>query len=160
VEFETTKMDSLDNDCLSSLEQQVRLLSSKNQISGTITVFTDLILGIQTIEDVKAWLLPYYYDVGEDPPDEKNDPGRTNWNFTTSARKKADPSYISFGPFSDLFVVLSITEDLECQLTKGETLKEMEAFEKAGLNIILGRQPLSTLFGNQLHLCAQRRMAY
>ena len=46
VEFETTKMDSLDNDRLSFLEQQVKLFSSKNQVSGTIMVFTDLIVGI------------------------------------------------------------------------------------------------------------------
>ena len=41
---------------------------------------------------------------------------------------------MSFGPFSDLLVILAIAEDLECQSTKGETLKEMEAFDKARLN--------------------------
>jgi hypothetical protein len=134
VAFETMKMDSLEKDRLSSLEQQVKLLSSKNQVSGTITVFTDLIAGIRTIEDVEAWLLRYYNDIGEEPPDDGNDPDRSDWNFTTSSRKKPDTSFMSFGPFSDLFVVLAIAEDLECQSTKGETLKEMEAFEKAGLN--------------------------
>jgi hypothetical protein len=34
----------------------------------------------------------------------------------------------------DLFVVLAMAEDLEWQSIKGETLKEMEAFDKAGLN--------------------------
>jgi hypothetical protein len=72
--------------------------------------------------------------VGEDPPDEGDVDPETDWNFTTSTRKKADMSFMSFGPFSDLFVVLAIAEDLECQSTKGETLKEMEAFNKAGLN--------------------------
>jgi hypothetical protein len=46
----------------------------------------------------------------------------------------ADTSFKFFYPFSDLFVDLAIAEVLECQSTKGETLKEMEAFEKAGLN--------------------------
>ena len=39
----------------------------------------------------------------------------------------------TFGPFSDVFVVLAVAEDLESQDTKGETLKEMEMLEKAGL---------------------------
>ena len=71
VGFETTKMDSVDKDRLSSLEQQVKLLSSKNQVSGTITVFTDLIAGIRTIEDVEAWLLRFYNDVGGDASEDE-----------------------------------------------------------------------------------------
>jgi hypothetical protein len=31
-------------------------------------------------------------------------------------------------------VVLAIAEDSECQSTKGNTLKDMEAFDKVGLN--------------------------
>jgi hypothetical protein len=39
-----------------------------------------------------------------------------------------------FGPFADLFVVLcTCNEDLKSRSTKGETLKEMKAIEKAGL---------------------------
>ena len=30
-----------------------------------------------TIEDVQTWLLRYYYDVGEDPPDDRDDPEET-----------------------------------------------------------------------------------
>jgi hypothetical protein len=135
VEFERTAMGTLEGDRLSSLEEQVKLLSAKHKVSGTITVFTDLISGIRTVEDVEAWLLRYFYDVGEDPPEDKDDPGGVGWGLSTATqRRKADTTYMSFGPFSDLFVVLAIAEDLECQSTKGETLKEMEAFDKAGLN--------------------------
>jgi hypothetical protein len=35
--------------------------------------------------------------------------------------------------------VIVIVKNLECQMTKGETLKEqMEAFEKTGLNHLVG----------------------
>jgi hypothetical protein len=149
-------MDKLEKDCLSSLEQQVRLFSSKHQLSRTIMVFTDLILGIRTVEDMDAWLLRYYYNMGEDPPDDKDDSEDSDWNSTSSVRKRSDSSYMSFGPFSDLFVVLAITEILECQSTKGETLKEMEQFEKARLNhpgeVTLAyalRQPAHPLFSKQ-----------
>jgi hypothetical protein len=53
-------MGTLEVDCLSSLEQQVQLLSFKNQVSGICS-------------GLEAWLLHYYYNVGEDPPDDKND---------------------------------------------------------------------------------------
>jgi hypothetical protein len=133
VEFEHSTLGTLEGDRLSSLEEQVKLLSAKHKVSGTITVFTDLISGIRTVEDVEAWLLRYFYDVGEDPPEDKDDPGGVGWATSTATqRRKADTTYMSFGPFSDLFVVLAIAEDLECQSTKGETLKEMEAFDKAG----------------------------
>jgi hypothetical protein len=161
VDFEITKMDSVDKDRFSSLEQQVKLLSSKNQVSGTITVSTDFIAGIQTIEDVEGWLLRYYYaDVGGDPPDEGNGDTETDWNFTTSTQKKADTSFMSFGPFSDRFVVLVIAEDLECQSTKGETLKEMEAFLIRLVSIILERSPSPMLFVNWLCRSSQNRSAY
>jgi hypothetical protein len=96
VEFETTKLDRLDDDCLFSLEQQVRLLSSKNQISCKISVFTDLISGIRTIKDVESWLLRYYYNIGEDPPDERDGAEETDWNFTTSSRNF--PRYVLANP--------------------------------------------------------------
>ena len=128
-------MDTPEADRLSSLEAQVKLLLTKHKVAGTITVFTDLISGIRMVEDVEAWLLRYFYDVGEDPPEDKDDPGGVGWGLSaTTRRKRADTTYMSFGPFSDLFVILAIAEDLECQSTKGETLKEMEAFDKAGLN--------------------------
>jgi hypothetical protein len=57
-------MGMLEADGLSSLEEQVKIL----------TVFTDLISGIRTVEDVEAWLLRYFYDVGEDPPENKDNP--------------------------------------------------------------------------------------
>jgi hypothetical protein len=129
-------MGTLEADQLSSLEEQVKLLLAKYTVSGTITVFMDLILGIHTVKDVEAWLLRYFYDVEEDPSEDKDSPGGVDSDFSSSACNARKliiltcPSVL----FLDLFVVLAIAEDSECQSTKGNTLKDMEAFDKAGLN--------------------------
>jgi hypothetical protein len=46
----------------------------------------------------------------------------------------AEDDIPTFGPFSDLYVILAVAEELEGTVTKGETLKEREQIGKAGLN--------------------------
>jgi hypothetical protein len=88
---------------------------AKHKVSGTITVFTDLIVGIRTDKDMETWLLRYFTTLEKTPP---------RIRTTPEALIGPPPQQLSTGKliplpclsvhFSDLFVVLAIAEDLEC----------------------------------------------
>jgi hypothetical protein len=116
-------------EALEGLRTRVFTLEAQVAAADTVAVFRDIVLGIQTLDDMYAWVLGNFVP-GEPPHDpysfgalgEEEDAGLA----PTSAEA-------TFGPFPDIFVLVAHVEDLESHTTRMEMLKEMEVWEKAGL---------------------------
>jgi hypothetical protein len=78
------------------------------------------------VQDAEAWLSLAFRD-----PDGGGEPYHQDRTIGEFLPQDDVPT---FGPFSDLYVILAVCEELEGTVTKGETLKEREQIGKAGLN--------------------------
>jgi hypothetical protein len=111
---------------LETIEADVSFLKTQADSSGSIRSFSTLIPSFQSVEDVEAWIKKGFSKGGGDDQPYHED--------RSSGEYLPEDDIPTFGPFADFFVVMCTCEDLESRATKGETLKEMEAIEKAGLN--------------------------
>jgi hypothetical protein len=111
---------------LEGVESQLSSLRAESSNKGTVKSFSGIIPNIRSVWDVKAWLTTAFRDSdgGGDPYHEDCAVGEY----------LAEDDIPTFGPYSDLYVILAVAEELEGTVTKGETLKERERIGKAGLN--------------------------
>jgi hypothetical protein len=111
---------------LANLESDILGLKAHSGNLGTVKAFSDIIPNIQSVKDVEAWLTMAFRD-----PDGEGNPYHENRAVGEYLPQDDIPT---FGPFSDIYVILAVCEELEGTVTKGETLKERDLIEKAGLN--------------------------
>jgi hypothetical protein len=111
---------------LDTMDADLNFLKTQADSNGSISSFSTLIPSFQSVEDVEAWLKKGFAKGGGD--DQPYHEDRSVGEYLP------EDDIPTFGPFSDFFVVMCTCEDLESRATKGETLKEMELIEKAGLN--------------------------
>jgi hypothetical protein len=102
-----------------------RLGNLESNILG-IKAFLDIIPNIQLDKDVEAWLTMDFCN-----PNGDGNPYHENCAVGKYLPQDDIPT---FGPFSDIYVILAVCEELKGTVSKGETLKEREMIDKAGLN--------------------------
>jgi hypothetical protein len=112
---------------LETLESELLGLKARSSELGMIKSFADIIPNIRSVNDVEAWLTVAFGNKnGEDGNPYHDDRGVGEF--------LPQDDIPTFGPFTDIYVLLAICEELEGIVTKGETLKERDLIEKAGLN--------------------------
>jgi hypothetical protein len=111
---------------LEGLEAELLGLKARSSEFGTIKSFSDIIPNIRSVNDVEAWLTMAFRQANGD-----GSPYHDNRAVGEFLPQDDIPT---FGPFTDIYVILAICEELEGTVTKGETLKERDLIEKAGLN--------------------------
>jgi hypothetical protein len=114
---------------IENLRAEIKLIRQQAGSGGSISCFPDLLLpGVQSLEDVHSWVVANFGGAQGDPGG--GDPYSSIWadiNDTGAAGP-------TFGPFCDIYVLLAAAEDLDSILSKGDTLKEMDYIQKAGIN--------------------------
>jgi hypothetical protein len=111
---------------LETMEAEEGFLKMQADANGSISSFLTLIPSFQSVKDVKAWIKKGFAKGGGD--------GQPYHDNRSSGEYLSDDDIPTFCQFANFFVVMCTCEDLESRATKGESLKEMEAIEKAGLN--------------------------
>jgi hypothetical protein len=113
---------------LDNLRAELKLMKRQTASKGSLSCFPDLLPGVQLLEDVHSWVVANFGGAQAEPGGE--DPDGSLWG-DISDNGAAGPT---FGPFCDIYVLLAAAEDLESILLKGDTLKEMDYIQKAGIS--------------------------
>jgi hypothetical protein len=91
--------------------------------TGDGNIAPSLIKGINSQEDVLAWVYAKFGGLGEDPnPSDSFVDVATTWGRTP----------VMFDGFCDLYVLFATFEDDQARITKGESLKELDNLNKSG----------------------------
>ena len=111
-----------------NLRAEIALLKKQGANKGSINCFPDLLPGVQSLEDVHSWVVANFGGAqGGGGGDEG--PETSIWDDVPSG----DIAGPTFGPFCDIYVLLAVAEDLDSIMSKGDTLKEMDYIQKAGI---------------------------
>jgi hypothetical protein len=110
---------------LDTIDADVNFLKTQSDSSGSILSFSTLIPSFQPVCGRCGSLVKERLRGGDGQPYHED---------RSVGIYLPEDDIRTFGPFSDFFVVMCTCKDLERKATKGETLKEMELIEKAGLN--------------------------
>jgi hypothetical protein len=108
---------------ISVLKTELASLKSGGNRNGDGSVSSSLVKGINTQDDVLAWV-NVNFGGGKEP-----DPSNTMIDVTSN--QGTNP--VSYGGFCDIFVLFATFEDDQSKTTKGESLKEMDSLQKAGV---------------------------
>jgi hypothetical protein len=112
---------------ISNLRAEVGLLKKHTASRGSISCFPDLLPGVNSLEDVYAWVTANFGGSGGGGG--ASDPDSSLWLEINDPGTEAP----TFGPFCDIYVFLAAAEDLDSIMSKGDTLKEMDYIQKAGI---------------------------
>jgi hypothetical protein len=132
VGFRNSEIDAVSRseftDTIVNLRAEVGLLKKQGASRGSISCFQDLLPGVQSLEDVHSWVVANFG--GASGGGGGDDPDSSIWG----EMKDSGSDGPTFGPFCDIYVLLAAAEDLDSVLSKGDTLKEMDYIQKAGIN--------------------------
>jgi hypothetical protein len=112
---------------VSNLFAEIGLLKKQSAARGSISCFQDLLSGVQLLEDVRSWVVAIFG--GASGSGGGDDPDSSIWG----EMKDSGLDGPTFGPFYDIYVLFAAFEDLDSVLSKGDTLKEMDYIQKAGI---------------------------
>jgi hypothetical protein len=112
---------------INNLRAEIGLLKKQSASRGSISCFQDLLPGVQSLEDVHSWVVANFG--GASGAGGGDDPDSSIWG----EMKDSGADGPTFGPFCDIYVLLAAFEDLDSVLSKGDTLKEMDYIQKAGI---------------------------
>jgi hypothetical protein len=112
---------------IDNLRAEVGLLKKQSASRGSISCFQDLLPGVQSLVDVHSWVVASFG--GASGGGGGDDPDSSIWG----EMKDSGVPGPTFGPFCDIYVLLAAAEDLDSVLSKGDTLKEMDYIQKAGI---------------------------
>jgi hypothetical protein len=115
-------------DAIDNLRAEVGLLKKQSASRGSFSCFQDLLPGVHSLEDVHSWVVANFG--GASGGGGGDDPDSSIWG----EMKDSGTSGPTFGAFCDIYVILAAAEDLDSVLSKGDTLKEMDYIQKAGIN--------------------------
>jgi hypothetical protein len=110
-----------------NLRAEVGLLKKHTASQGSISCFPDLPPGVNSLEDVYAWVTANFGGSGGGGG--ASDPDSSLWLEINDPGTEAP----TFGPFCNIYVFLAAAEDLDSIMSKGDTLKEMDYIQKAGI---------------------------
>jgi hypothetical protein len=113
---------------ISSLRAEVGLLKKQGASRGSMSCFQDLLSGIQSLEDVQSWVVANFE--GASGAGGGADLDSRIWGEMEGSGADGP----TFGAFCDIYVLLATAKDLDSVLFKGDTLKEMDHIQKAGIN--------------------------
>lgn len=111
---------------IETLEAEFSVFKTESSESGTIQSFPDILPSMQLAKDLEAWLMLAFQD-----PDVNGNPYNED---QVAGEYLPEDDILTFGPFTDIYVVLAALEELEGVVTRGKTLKEREQLKKSSSN--------------------------